>query len=219
MRLVCEEPILQPREVRPDFPEKLEQIILRSLERDLDKRYPSARELRKDLMAWLAEEGHLVGKRQVAEYLRAVFGAQRVHESDEFGAEDDAHEDLILEKGLPKLDGSDQLPLWVDSDEPEETSGQYVGLRPVGQANGAPGSSAARSPIPELPLIADPLPSVSLGAPVEVPTGPIPVRTETSTASADTRKIAVDRSVSMVVLKVTVVVLVIAAALYFILHG
>ena len=49
IRLVLDEPIPKPTELRPDFPASLERIILRALERDPARRYQTARELRTDL--------------------------------------------------------------------------------------------------------------------------------------------------------------------------
>ena len=46
IRLVLDEPIAKPTELRPDFPQSLERIIMRALERDPARRYQTARDLR-----------------------------------------------------------------------------------------------------------------------------------------------------------------------------
>jgi serine/threonine-protein kinase len=121
MRLVIDEPIARPIEIRPDFPAALDKIIMRSLEREPGARYQTARALRDELMVWLAEQGEPHGKRQLALYLRDIFGAEKTQESDEFGTEEDS--DLVLEKGLPKTEsGLHPLPLEVDPEEPEDQS-------------------------------------------------------------------------------------------------
>jgi len=121
MRLVIDEPIVRPVEIRPDFPLALDKIIMRALEREPHARYQTARALRDDLMVWLAEQGEPHGKRQLALYLRQIFGAEKQQESDEFGGEEDS--DLVLEKGLPKTEsGMHPLPLEVDPEEPEDQS-------------------------------------------------------------------------------------------------
>ncbi len=120
MRLVIEEPIALPSSIRPDFPPALESIIMRSLERDPTKRWDSARAMRQALNAWLREQGSGYGKREIAEYLRNVFGAEKLRESEEFGAEA-GEDELVLEKGLPRsVSGLHVLPLAVDPEDPED---------------------------------------------------------------------------------------------------
>jgi serine/threonine protein kinase len=119
MRLVIDEPIATPSSIRPDFPPALEAIIMRALERDPDKRWESAAAMRGALLGWLTDQGQPAGKREVAQYLRDIFGAQKLHESEEFGAEA-GEEELVLEKGLPRsLSGLHVLPLHVDPEDPE----------------------------------------------------------------------------------------------------
>ncbi|HEX8951824.1 MAG TPA: serine/threonine-protein kinase, partial [Polyangia bacterium] len=115
IRLVLDEPIVKPTELRPDFPASLEHIIMRALERDPARRYQTARDLRTDLMAWLAETGLSHDKRRIAEYLRHIFAADKMRESEEFAGGDDDDE-LVLEKALPKP----QTPLAVDPEDPPD---------------------------------------------------------------------------------------------------
>jgi serine/threonine protein kinase len=120
MRLVLEEPIERPSAVRPDYPRYLEAIVMQALERDPDRRYQSARKMRDDLRAWLRDEGEPSDKREIAMYLRSIFGAAKKHEGDEFGlSEDEEDDELVLEKALPQLPG-DEAPLEVDPEDPEE---------------------------------------------------------------------------------------------------
>ncbi|HEX6838461.1 MAG TPA: serine/threonine-protein kinase [Polyangia bacterium] len=115
IRLVLDEPIVKPTELRPDFPPSLEHIILRALERDPARRYQTARDLRTDLMAWLAETGLSHDKRRIAEYLRHIFAADKMRDSEEFAGGDDEDE-LVLDKALPKP----QTPLEVDPEDPPD---------------------------------------------------------------------------------------------------
>ena len=118
IRMVLDEPIPPPTELRPDFPPSLERIILRALERDRDKRYQTARELRTELMAWLAETGQAHDKRRIAEYLRSIFELRKLRDADEFtGGERDDDEELQLEKALPQQPAT---PLQVDAEDPPD---------------------------------------------------------------------------------------------------
>jgi eukaryotic-like serine/threonine-protein kinase len=126
MRMVLEEPIVPPSQLRPDFPAALEQVIMRALERDPAKRWPSARAMRFALKSWLAADGEPHGKRAIAEYLRAVFGAAKQRDADEF-VSDHTDEELQLERALP---GAAAPPLAVDPEDPDEDTAPSIKLPP-----------------------------------------------------------------------------------------
>ncbi|HEX4462906.1 MAG TPA: hypothetical protein VIA18_33260, partial [Polyangia bacterium] len=73
------------------------------------------RQLRAELLGWLDDTGEPHDKRQVAEYLRGVFGAKKQRDADEFsdGSDD---EELVLEEALPAIDE----PLQVDAEDPPD---------------------------------------------------------------------------------------------------
>ena len=86
MRQIVEEPIPSPRQVCPDYPEALEAIVMRLLERDPTRRYPTADALRVDLSAFLAQvaetHGTRYGKREMARFLRTLFVPRDDHGID-----------------------------------------------------------------------------------------------------------------------------------------
>jgi eukaryotic-like serine/threonine-protein kinase len=51
LKAVCEDPITRPTREVPDYPEMLEDICMRALSRDKDKRYPNAKAMQDDLEA------------------------------------------------------------------------------------------------------------------------------------------------------------------------
>jgi serine/threonine-protein kinase len=126
IRLVLDEPIAPPTTVRPDYPPALEAIVMKALERDREKRWQSAREMRDALRAWLAADGHPAGKREIAAYLREIFEAPRTHESEEFVADEDDDEELVLEKSVPRSASGQHVMVIVDPEEPENESGMIV---------------------------------------------------------------------------------------------
>jgi serine/threonine protein kinase len=88
MRRALEEQIPRPSEIHPDYPNALEEVVMRALERDRACRTVSARELYAGLADWLQRTGLPYGKRAVALCLRAAFGAaderdDRLEEDDE----------------------------------------------------------------------------------------------------------------------------------------
>jgi serine/threonine-protein kinase len=74
-RLHVEEPPTPPRELRPELSRAFEKIVLTCLEKDRERRYPTARELAEDL------DGILVGKRSTTEValgaVRKLWGRDR----------------------------------------------------------------------------------------------------------------------------------------------
>jgi len=146
IRLVLDEDIRPPSLTDGDFPEELERIIMRALERDLTQRYQSARELYSDLSRWLASATAAEDnpKREIAEYLNAIFNenaeksATKLAESDEFGGESmvTGAEELALNRGVPRTSsGLHELPVAVDPpDAPDNLFAPTV----VGVATSAP---------------------------------------------------------------------------------
>ncbi|WP_437634151.1 protein kinase domain-containing protein [Sorangium sp. So ce854] len=77
MRAIVEDPVMPPSQVCDDYPPELERIVLRCLERDRDRRYPTARDLQIDLEAF-AREGRLATSAlALSSFMSELFG-QRV---------------------------------------------------------------------------------------------------------------------------------------------
>jgi serine/threonine-protein kinase len=62
-----------PSQVRPGYPPKLEQIVMRALDRDLARRTPSANQLADELEEFLYTGGRPAGPAQVAQHMRREF--------------------------------------------------------------------------------------------------------------------------------------------------
>jgi serine/threonine protein kinase len=152
MRMVLEEPLPRPTAVRRGFPAELERILLKALARDRRERYESARALYADLKGWLDASGQPSGKRELAEYLREVFGSRsaKVTESDDFSAVENLEsEELALNHGVRSKSGLHELPLVVD---PEESEAELVAppprlAAPAPTVSG-PGGAATQRPEP-----------------------------------------------------------------------
>ena len=70
---VVSAPIPAPSSVAPDLPRELDRIVLRCLARDPDDRYPTARELGRDLTRWLGTQNEVVGLADVADWMTRLF--------------------------------------------------------------------------------------------------------------------------------------------------
>ncbi|HTN92196.1 MAG TPA: protein kinase, partial [Sorangium sp.] len=77
MRAIVEDPVMPPSEVCGDYPKVLERIVLRCLERDREKRYPTARDLQIDLEAFAREERLATSSLALSSFMSELFG-QRV---------------------------------------------------------------------------------------------------------------------------------------------
>jgi serine/threonine-protein kinase len=71
LKAVLEAPIPGVRQARPDVPEELEHVLALSLHRDLERRYPTAREMAEDLEAFVASSGAPPLAEQLLPLLRA----------------------------------------------------------------------------------------------------------------------------------------------------
>ncbi len=71
--------ILPPSSVQPRIDPALDAIVLGALERDLDRRTESARELGQALSAYVARSGERAGLAELAEWMRSIFAAERTY--------------------------------------------------------------------------------------------------------------------------------------------
>jgi serine/threonine-protein kinase len=73
--------IRPPSEYRSDVPPKLDEIVLKALQRNPDERWQSAREMGKALRRFLAKQEDLVGPAEIAEWMAELFpnGEARKH--------------------------------------------------------------------------------------------------------------------------------------------
>jgi len=74
---VAHDEIPPPSSVRAWVPPELDAIVLRALARDREARYPSAREMGRDLSAFLGRTGSALGQADVADWMRSMFDDER----------------------------------------------------------------------------------------------------------------------------------------------
>ena len=77
IQAVAGEPIRPPSSVRAGIPRELDRIVLKALERDLDKRYPTARAMARDLNAFVSSSGVSAGLADLSELMEELFERER----------------------------------------------------------------------------------------------------------------------------------------------
>ncbi|MBP6830609.1 MAG: serine/threonine protein kinase [Deltaproteobacteria bacterium] len=73
---VLHDNVPRPQRFRPDYPPELTAIVLRALERDRDRRYPTALDFARALEQWLASTRKPTGTGEVSEYMHSLFAEQ-----------------------------------------------------------------------------------------------------------------------------------------------
>lgn len=76
LHLVVSGQIPNPSKIDEKYPPKLERIVLKALERDVERRYQTAEEFQKDLEGYLKEERILVPRAGIAALLKRVMGTR-----------------------------------------------------------------------------------------------------------------------------------------------
>jgi len=74
LRLIINGQVPKPSTIDPKYPAELERIVLRALEREVERRYQSAAELEQDLRSYLKEKQIVVPESGIAALLKRVIG-------------------------------------------------------------------------------------------------------------------------------------------------
>ncbi len=112
LRSVSEGKIYGPSYFKPDIPPAVEAVVMRALEKDREKRYPSAWEMQRDLDHLLGENDFRPSSMHLANFLKQLF-------SDELEAErarlTRASDTLVADGPGPR--GGRALRLHLDDDD------------------------------------------------------------------------------------------------------
>ncbi len=73
---VLQDHVPRPSRFREGYPPGLEAVVMQALERDLDARFQSARDLARALEQWIASTGVAASTDDVADYMQALFAEQ-----------------------------------------------------------------------------------------------------------------------------------------------
>jgi serine/threonine-protein kinase len=73
LKLICEREYPRPSEIRPDYPSDLEPIVMRALEKDVGRRYQSAREMQADIEAFVRHHQIAVSNIALNQFMQMLF--------------------------------------------------------------------------------------------------------------------------------------------------
>src|SRR5262249_55168625 len=74
LKRIVEEPIPAPRQIDPDYPRELEEIVMHALEKSPEKRYQTARRLQVDLEGFAQRAGMYISPIALQGYLERITG-------------------------------------------------------------------------------------------------------------------------------------------------
>jgi serine/threonine protein kinase len=109
MKSILSEPFPNPSRLRSDLPVRLDGIVLKALERDPLRRYPSAAELRQALDGFLADYTYHSHAEQLQAFLRGLFDEEHIRGRSVTAA--DAGEHPTLPSGVSAPHKSETLEL------------------------------------------------------------------------------------------------------------
>ncbi len=157
--------LARPTSLVKDYPPALEEILLRALATDVDKRYQTAAELGAALDGFRRDQGLEDSRAATARFLLQLFGAPRT-------PQEDAAEAAAAQARLDAADERGDAPAQPVSDAGILGTGEpSVTADTVERSDEAPAAAPA-SPIAALAAAAHHAPARDL---VPVPTGPMPI--------------------------------------------
>jgi serine/threonine-protein kinase len=167
MQQVLDLPILAPSKVNGDVPADFDPIVLRSLERDPDRRYPTAKAMAAEIEEVLRKHGYAAKNDVIARYMQATFAdhiTARKKLLQEVSSKGRASPDLLeaafnlgaIASGTPILPSSDS---WFRRLLPDEAVSVRAAGTPADASGAVPQPSADDSVRRTLP---PPLPAAAL---------------------------------------------------------
>ena len=133
LHLVVSGQIPNPTKINEKYPEKLEQIVLKALERDVERRYQTAEEFQKDLEGYLKEERILVPRNGIAALLKRVMGT-RIEQRRK-----------AVRAALKALSSDAQSGAPLLSSDPAFAGGDHISVTGVSGVSGAGSNSGISS--------------------------------------------------------------------------
>jgi serine/threonine-protein kinase len=116
------------RQMRPDVSDELDRILARSLAKDPDQRYASARDLGRDLTAFLYRQGKPVSSFDIAELVRGAMALRKKKAPDKASVIDRLIEEALFEFTSLQEDGDgEKKPASGKPEEPMKLGFEDIG--------------------------------------------------------------------------------------------
>ncbi len=182
LRKVLDEPAPDARVLDPSFPDVPAEVLHRALEKRPEDRFPDAESMRAPLDAWLREVGQRPTSRDLARFVRSLFGDRLREEERARRAGDDralvealrvgraSVVGMVTQMGAPvvptALDGSEDVPTVIAGGRPPRPRPHSVTVRPASPGRRGPrivpaeradAADPAEAPAPPEPLEVAPL--------------------------------------------------------------
>ncbi len=224
MKMVLEQTIVPPEEIRSDYPKCLSNLVMRALKRDPAKRFPSATAFRKEVLACLKELNEPHDKREIARYLQGIFASPKPERTDSDSSQVRQNYESAAEFEPDPMDDSSPGPLFAAAEADDlELERTPLAMLPESQrlqllevdaedAEAVPGPSLATRPGAKTSALAHPAPVLRAATPVS-PDGRDPDHRPTEHKSAV--RPANDQNFGEILLGVGVLLLVVG--LYFLI--
>ncbi|MFB6373321.1 MAG: serine/threonine protein kinase [Bradymonadaceae bacterium] len=138
---VTQEEIKPPGELRSKFPPMLEDIVMKALQRDPDRRYQTAGRMRDDLRDYLAVQGSSQGREALGDYIAGLFEDERTAIAEIIQAAQESDEEPKSKNGIPleKLGRGEDLEKHEDPEVPMPEPESDEDLAEEGSRGGAGG--------------------------------------------------------------------------------
>ena len=113
LRALCEEPIIRPTELLPDFPLVLQDIIMRALERNVEKRYATALEMRRELLGAIrVMTTDVAPEERLASTMNRLFADRVIEKASMLRRVESGS--VVDDIPPPETDNSIEIPMAVD---------------------------------------------------------------------------------------------------------
>jgi serine/threonine protein kinase len=173
LEMITKRDVVAPREVNPDIPPALDNIIMKALRKDLEDRFQNAQEMQLALEEYMRESGRTCSSNDLAQYQRTLF-ADHIEEKQkilELASRDDIQEVDFDDESTERAGPARRIPQ-VQIGPASPSQPQYHMPTPQGMmvpphATASPGFSYPASAHPSAPGY--PMPSGSMYYPQPYP--------------------------------------------------
>ena len=117
-----------------DIPEKLEDIVLKALEKDVNARYQTAAELQNALQRFMFSENIYYSAKELSEFCHKMFAQEIALEQKKVEFYKELTRDVLMQAKKPSSDPEDDTSFYDRHNVPKMSSVQYEVVKPARQS-------------------------------------------------------------------------------------